>query len=249
MEQFVKENPAFKNVIRKYVGAKEFINNIPRYCIWLDGVEPSIYKNNTEIMSRIKKVAEFRKTAKGDSLRELAEFPTKWKAIKQVNSSYILLPRVSSERRKYVPIGFVDKDVIGNDSIQILPNATIYDFGILTSNVHNAWLKAICGRLEMRYRYSNTLVYNNFPWPNPTKEQKETIEKTAQLILDVRAKYPGSSLADLYDELTMPADLRKAHQMNDKAVMNAYGFKTSMTESECVAELMKMYQDLVEESK
>ena len=245
MEEFVKKYHKMKQYIRKFVGAREFINNIPRYCIWLNNVEPSIYKNNKEIMERIKKVAEFRSQAKGKSLRKLSNEPLKWKAIREVNSTYILLPRVSSQNRKYIPIGFMDKDTIGNDAIQILPNATIYDFGILTSNVHNAWTRVVAGRLKSDIRYSNTLVYNNFPWPNSTDKQKQKIEKTAQAILDARALYPNSSLADLYDELTMPPELRKAHQENDKAVMEAYGFDwRTMTESDCVAELMKIYQKL-----
>ena len=158
------------------------------------------------------------------------------------------IQRVSSENRKYIPIGFVDSAVIASDSVLIVPNANLELFSVLTSNVHMAWMRAVCGRLETRYRYSKDIVYNNFPWPNPTAEQKAKIEQTAQAILDARALYPESSLADLYDELTMPVELRKAHQANDKAVMQAYGFDyKTMTESECVAELMKMYVELTKE--
>ena len=247
-DDFLDKNPDMKPYIKRYIGSKEFINNIPRYCIWLNNVEPCVYKNNKDIMERIKKVAEFRSKAKGESLRKLAKEPLKWKAIKKIDSDYIILPRVSSQNRRYIPIGFINKDVIGNDSIQILQNASIYDFGILTSNVHMAWTRVIAGRLKSDLRYSNTLVYNNFPWPNPTEEKKEKIERTAQAILDARNLYPNSSLADLYDELTMPVELRKAHQENDKAVMEAYGFNwRGMTESDCVAELMKMYQKLTGE--
>ena len=154
---------------------------------------------------------------------------------------------MSSERRKYIPIGFLNADYIASDAVQILPDATIYHFGVLTSNVHMAWMRAVCGRLEMRYRYSVNIVYNNFPWPTPTDEQKKKIEETAQAILDARALYPDCSLADLYDEVAMPPELRKAHQANDRAVMQAYGFDVkTMTESGCVAELMKMYQKLAE---
>jgi len=250
MEAFIKRNPEMKQFIKKYIGSREFINNIPRYCIWLYNVEPSLYKNNKDIMERIKKVAEFRSNAKGESLKKLASEPLKWKAIKPNNSDYILLPRVSSQNRKYIPIGFVSKDVIGNDSIQMLPNATLYDFGILSSNVHNAWTRVIAGRLKSDIRYSNTLVYNNFPWPESSDNHKEKISKTAQAILDARKKYPNSSLADLYDELTMPPELRKAHQLNDIAVMEAYGFDwRNMTESDCIAELMKMYQELINNKK
>jgi hypothetical protein len=160
--------------------------------------------------------------------------------------SFIIIPRVSSQNRKYIPLGFLNKDVIPTDSATIITNATLYHFGILTSNVHMAWMRAVAGRLKSDYRYSKDIVYNNFPWCNPTEEQKLAIEKTAQAILDARAKYPDCSLADLYDEVTMPPELRKAHQQNDKAVMRAYGFdiKTT-TESSCVAMLMKMYQSIV----
>ena len=145
-------------------------------------------------------------------------------------------------------MGFISPEYIVNDSVQIIPDATLYHFGVLTSNVHMAWMRAVCGRLEMRYRYSANIVYNNFPWCTPTEEQKAKIEQTAQAILDARAKYPDSSLADLYDELTMPAELRKAHQDNDRAVMQAYGFDVkTMTESQCVAELFKMYEILTKE--
>ena len=256
-DDFICKYPELKYLIKKYIGSMEFINRISKYCIWLEDVEPSVYKNNKYIMERIQKVAEFRKKAKGESLRKLAAFPTKWKAIKKNNSDYILFPRVSSQNRKYIPIGFVDKDIIGNDSIQMLPGANLYYFGILISNVHNAWTRIIAGRLKSDLRYSNTLVYNNFPWCEPTNSQKKRIETTAQMILDAREKYPNSSLADLYDDLTMPPELRKAHQENDKAVMEAYGFvydekvngSIYYTESETVAALMKMYQKLIGEDK
>ena len=164
--------------------------------------------------------------------------------IRQPNSYYLAVPEVSSERRKYIPIGYLTPDVIGSNKLYIIPNATLYMFGILTSNVHMAWMRVVAGRLEMRYSYSPA-VYNNFPWPTPTDKQKAAIEQTAQAILDARAKYPDCSLADLYDETTMPPELRKAHQQNDKAVMQAYGFWGKLnSESECVAELMKMYQEL-----
>ena len=156
----------------------------------------------------------------------------------------MVIPRVSSERRRYIPIGFMPPEIIAADSLSIIPDATLYHFGVLTSNVHMAWMRVVAGRLEMRYRYSGSVVYNNFPWCQPTEEQKARIEATAQAILDARAKYPDCSLADLYDEVTMPPELRKAHQENDRAVMAAYGFSTKMTESECVAELFKMYQAL-----
>jgi hypothetical protein len=160
--------------------------------------------------------------------------------------NYIIIPRVSSEKRRYVPMGFMDSTTIVSDAVQIVPNATLYHFGVLTSNVHMAWMRAVCGRLKSDYRYSKDVVYNYFPWPTPTDAQKPKIEQTAQGIFDARALYPDSSLADLYDETTMPPELRKAHQNNDRAVMEAYGLSVrDMTESKCVAELMRMYQKLI----
>ena len=158
---------------------------------------------------------------------------------------YIAVPKVSSEKRRYIPMGFLGESIIPTDLLFIIPDATLYHFGVLESNVHMAWMRAVCGRLKSDYRYSKDIVYNNFPWPNPTDEQRTKIEQTAQAILDARALYPDSSLADLYDEITMPVELRKAHQENDRAVMAAYGFPVkTMTESQCVAELFKLYQEL-----
>ena len=186
-----------------------------------------------------------RKSTKA-ATRQKAETPTLFDEIKDCKTNYVAIPVVSSERRRYIPIEYLCADVIAGNKLFQMPNASLYHFGVLTSNVHMAWMRAVCGRLEMRYSYSNTIVYNNFPWCNPTEEQKTKIEETAQAILDARAKYPDSSLADLYDETLMPPELRKAHQANDRAVMAAYGFSTKMTESECVAELFKMYEKLTE---
>ncbi len=180
-----------------------------------------------------------------EATRKSADTPTLFQEIRHPNSRYIIIPRHSSENRKYIPFGFASPEIIVNDSVQLIPDAELYHFGIMMSNVHMAWVRTVCGRLEMRYRYSKDIVYNNFPWCNPTEEQKKKIEDTAQAILDARALYPDCSLADLYDELTMPSELRRAHQANDRAVMQAYGFDVkTMTESSCVAELMKMYQEL-----
>ena len=181
-----------------------------------------------------------------EATRKWANKPFLFTEDRQPNVDYLILPVVSSEKRKYVPLGFFDYDIISSNANLIIPNATLFEFGILTSSVHMAWMRTVCGRLESRYRYSASIVYNNFPWCNPTDEQKVKIEQTAQAILDARAKYPESSLADLYDETFMPIELRKAHQANDRAVMEAYGFAKDMTESEIVAELFKMYEKLVE---
>ena len=193
-------------------------------------------------------VRQFRLASKAKTTNGYAKVPHLFAQITQPdNTNYLIIPRVSSERRRYAPIGFMDANIISSDAVQIVPNATLYHFGILTSNVHMAWMRAVCGRLKSDYRYSKELVYNTFPWPTPTDKQRSMIEQTAQAILDARAMYPDSSLADLYDETTMPVELRKAHQNNDRAVMQAYGFKVGdMTESQCVAELMKMYQKLVQ---
>ena len=245
---FVKNNPYLEKYIREYIGAKEFINSIPRYCIWLYGANPSEYRKSKDFMERVNNVVKFRLQSKKANTRELAKTPLEWEANRHNDNDFILIPRVSSEKRKYIPIGFMDSKVIANDSVQLVPNATFYEFGILTSNVHNSWMRIIAGRLKSDYRYSN-LVYNSFPWPEVDEKQKARIEKTAQAILDARALYPDASLADLYDELTMPPELRKAHQENDKAVMEAYGFNwRAMSESECVAELMKLYKNMIEKN-
>ena len=200
-------------------------------------------------MEKVKKVRDFRLNSKAIEIQKFAQTPTKFAQTTQpLNVDFIVVPIVSSQRRKYIPIGFINEDVITNNAVQIIPNASIYDFGILTSNVHMAWMRVTASILKSDYRYLKNIVYNNFPWPTPTKEQKERIEKTAQAILDARALFPNSSLADLYDELTMPPELRRAHQENDKAVMEAYGFNwRKMTETDCVAELMNLYKKLIDE--
>ena len=243
-KEFIKNEPLSEQWIKPYIGAVEFINNKQRYCLWLPKANPSELKKCPMVMSRIQQVKEFRLASKAPSTRFFAETPTLFCQIAQPESDFIIVPKTSSGRRQYVPIGFATKDIIVSDLVFIIPNANIYEFGILSSCVHNSWVRVVGGRLKSDYRYSRDIVYNTFPWPTPTDEQKAKIEKTAQAILDVRAKYPDCSLADLYDELSMPPDLRKAHQENDKAVMQAYGFSIKMTESECVAELFKMYEKL-----
>ena len=244
-EKFIEKCPKAEKWIKKMVGAQEFINGKKRYCLWLVGCEPTELKNMPQVLERVNQCREDRIKANTSESLRLAETPTLFR--EQINpNNYLIIPCVSSEKRKYIPIGFLDKDTIPVMGTLIIPNADLFYFGILTSNVHMAWVRAVAGRLEMRYRYSKDIVYNNFPWPNPNEKQKEKIEKTAQMILDSRAKYPNSSLADLYDELTMPPELRKAHQQNDIAVMEAYGFDwRNMTESDCVSKLMEMYQELI----
>ena len=240
----IKKCPAIEPYIKPFVGADEFINNKKRFCLWLVNCPPSVLRSCPAVLERIDGVRQARSASTKEATRKWAEFPTLFTENRQPDSNYLLVPRVSSERRKFIPIGFMDKDIIASDAVQNVPNATLYHFGVLTSNVHNAWMRVVCGRLKSDYRYSNTIVYNNFPWPTPTDEQRARIEQTAQAILDIRAKYPNCSLADLYDDVTLTPELNKAHQENDRAVMDAYGFDIKMSESECVAELFILYKEL-----
>ncbi len=245
MKEFVKKEPLSEKWFMPWYGSQEFINRKPRYCLWLGNCPPNELRKMPECMKRVEAVRQFRYESSRASTKKMSEFPLQFGTSTILDSNYVIIPKVSSERRRYIPIGFMMPDNLCSDLVFVIPNATLYHFGVLTSNVHNAWTRAVCGRLKSDYRYSKDIVYNNFVWCNPTPEQKQKIEQTAQAILDARALYPDSSLADLYDELTMPPELRKAHQANDRAVMQAYGFDVkTMTESACVAELMKMYQKL-----
>lgn len=243
--EMISKEPISAEFIRPFMMGKDFLMRKPRYCIWLLNANPSELHRCSQILERVARVRDFRLKSTKAATRIKADTPTLFDEIREPLSNYIGFPTVSSEKRKYVPIDFLNKEIIPGNKIYYMQDATLFHFGVISSNVHMAWMRATCGRLEMRYNYSNTVVYNNFPWPNPTDEQKAKIEQTAQAILDARALYPDSSLADLYDELTMPVELRKAHQDNDRAVMAAYGFEVrTMTESQCVAELFKLYQDL-----
>ena len=247
-DEFVKKEPLSEKWFRPWIGSDEFINRYYRYCLWLGDCPPNELRKMPECMKRVQAVREYRLSSPSAGTVKLADTPTRFHVENMPKSNYIVIPEVSSEKRKYVPMGFLSPEILCSNLVKIVSNATLYHFGVLTSNVHMAWMRAVCGRLETRYRYSKDIVYNNFPWPAPTEEQKAKIEQTAQAILDARALYPDSSFADLYDELTMPVELRRAHQQNDKAVMQAYGFDyKKMTESECVSELMKMYKELTKE--
>ena len=246
-ERICEKYPKATNLFRKILGAEEFINNKERYCLWLKDVSPKEYNYIPEIMEAIRNVKHLREQSSREATRNLALYPYLFGEIRQPDSKYLLVPSTSSERRRYIPIGFIQKDVIASNANLVIPAASLYNFGVLTSNVHMAWMRTVAGRLKSDYRYSAKIVYNNFPWPTPTDEKKKNIEKTAQMILDARNKYSNSSLADLYDELTMPPELRKAHQMNDIAVMDAYGFNwKKMTETDCVAKLMEMYKSIID---
>ncbi len=245
MNEFIKIEPKSVSYFKLWYGSEEFIHRKPRYCLWLGDCSPAELRQMPNCLKRIEAVRLFRKESKRAATNKLADTPTHFSTENMPQGNYIIVPKVSSERRRYIPMGFMSPDAFASDLVFIIPDATLYHFGILESNVHMAWMRAVCGRLKSDYRYSKDVVYNNFPWPTPTDEQKAKIEQTAQAILDARALYPDSSLADLYDELTMPVELRRAHQDNDRAVMAAYGFPIkTMTESQCVAELFKLYQEL-----
>lgn len=246
--ELINKYPILEKYIRRYVGGRDFLHDDEkRYCLWFKDGNLADFRNIPEIRYRLEKVKEFREKSTSKDTRMKAEVPYLFFRTPHIESDYIIIPRTTSERRRYIPIGFMNKNNIGSDALMVIYGASLYNFGVLISNVHSAWMRCVGGRLKSDYRYSAVIVYNTFPWPNPTDMQKENINKTAQAILEARAKYPNSSLADLYDELTMPPELRKAHQQNDIAVMEAYGFNwRKMTESDCVAELMKMYQKLVE---
>lgn len=248
-QQYIVEEPQGEKFLRRYMMGREFINNIPRYCFWLVGVNPAELRTFPLLLKRIESVREERLKSPAKETQLLADTPTLFAQLAQPKEKFIAFPKVSSERRKYIPIGFLDKNIIVGDKIYVVENVGMYHFGVLTSNVHNAWMRTVAGRLKSDYSYSNTIVYNNFPWPTPSEEQKQKIEKTAQAILDARALYPNSSLADLYDDLTMPVELRKAHQENDKAVLEAYGIPKNTTESAIVAHLFKLYQQLAANSQ
>lgn len=249
VDELLRESADNERFIRKYAGGAELINNRERWCLWLKDVSPADMRKSAFIVKRVQQTREFRAASNRPQTLKLAETPWLFGEIRQPNTNMLVVPKVSSERRRYIPVTFVSPDTIINGSALIVPNATLYDFGIIISNVHMAWMRAICGRMKSDYQYSGSNVYNNFPWPQPTVEQRERIEYTAQAILNARAKSSEESsettLADLYDENFMPVVLQRAHQENDRAVMQAYGFpvKSTFTESQCVAELFKLYKE------
>lgn len=247
-EDFVTREPKALPYIKRYMMGYEFINNKKRYCLWLVNCPPEILRSMPLTMERVKAVREMRSSSNDAGARKKADTPMLFREQRNPKN-FIAIPIVSSEKRRYIPIGYLDDSVIAGNKLFIVPDATLYHFGVLTSNVHMAWVRTVASRLKSDYTYSKDVVYNNFPWCQPTDEQRIKIEETAQMILDARAKYPDSSLADLYDDLTMPPELRKAHQENDRAVMRAYGFSIKdTTESSCVAALMKLYQEKTAES-
>ncbi|MBE6102288.1 MAG: class I SAM-dependent DNA methyltransferase [Selenomonas ruminantium] len=250
MEAFIKLEPKAEKYFKPWYGSVEFINRKPRYCLWLGDCPPAELRKMPHALKRVQAVRDLRLSSKSPGTQKIADKPTRFHVENMPKGSYIVIPEVSSERRRYVPMGYMDDSVICSNKVRLMPNASLYHFGILNSNVHMSWMRVVCGRLKSDYDYSIKIVYNNFPWPTPTDKQRAAIEKTAQAILNARSLYPNSSLADLYDPVTMPPELLKAHRANDKAVMQAYGFWGRLnSESECVAELMKMYEYLCNESK
>jgi hypothetical protein len=244
-EDFIAKEPNAKKYIKKIYGSDEYINNRNRYCLCLVGADPSEIKKMPLVMERLEKVRQFRLASPKKATQESAKTPALFQEIRQPKKGYLIIPQHTSENRDYIPIGFVGPDILVNNAATILPDASIHDFGLLTSSMHMAWVRYVCGRLEMRYRYSNTIVYNNFPFPNPTEKQKTEIEKAAQSVLDARSQYPNSSLADLYNPLTMPKELLKAHLKLDKAVESTYA-KTFETDAERITHLFNLYQTMTE---
>ena len=249
-EELLTAYPSAETFVRPYVSPEDFINNKPRYCLWLKGVPPDAIIAVPPVRRRIEAVRTFRLSSKKAQTRKRADTPTLFAEDRQPDADYILVPRVSSERRRYVPMGFLPSSVIAGDTIT-LPNATPYHFGVLTSSVHMSWMRLLCGRLEMRYRYSPSLVYNTLPWPDlrASASLREKIIHTARGILDARVRYPNSSFKALYDDTLMPPDLRAAHEANDKAVLAAYGLAPDTPEPEIVAHLFKLYAEKVKETK
>ncbi len=254
--EFVKTEPLSEKFFRTWYGAEEFLYNSPRWCLYLGNCSPSELHKMKSCMKILEAVKQYRLASKRAATVKAALYPARFGLEVIPTTNFLIVPVVSSEKRIYVPVGFMTPDNLCSNQVNMIPDATLYHFGVLTSSVHNAWMRVVCGRLESRYRYSKDIVYNNFPWPDlsdcctaasPKRRSidfKTKIEETAQAILDARAKYPDSSLADLYDETLMPTELRKAHKENDKAVLSAYGFNPKMTEAEIVAELFKLYETL-----
>ena len=244
--EILSKEPDLEKWLHPYIGAEEFIKGKKRYCLWLVHATPNDIKRSKILYNKVEAVRQFRLSSSAKTTNGYAKVPNCFAQMTQPEGvDYLIVPRVSSENRIYIPIGFMLPDNISSDAVQIVPNATVFHFGVLTSNVHMAWMRAVCGRLEMRYRYSKEIVYNTFPWPEPTESQKRRIEETAQGILDVREKYADTPMSTLYDRTLMPNDLYKAHKANDKAVMQAYGMPIKETdESACVAWLMRLYQKM-----
>lgn len=244
-EEFLRREPRAARWFRRWIGSKEFINGDERWCLWLGDCPPSELRRMPEVIKRVEAVRRFRLASKSAPTRKLAATPTRFHVENIPDAPYLVIPEVSSERRAFIPIGFEQPETLCSNLVKIVPDATLFHFGVLSSTMHNAWMRTVCGRLKSDYRYSVGIVYNNFPWPEPSDKQREAIEAAARGVLDARAKFPDSSLADLYAPLTMPPELTRAHQALDKAVDAAYGRKKFASEAERVAFLFKRYQALI----
>lgn len=242
---FIAKEPASKEYFKKWIGSDEFINGKKRYCLWLGDCEPADLKNMPECLKRVEAVRKYRLASKSKPTRKLADKPRRFHVENMPNNNYIVIPESSSKNRRYIPIGFLSPDIFSSNLVKIIPRGTLYHFGILTSSVHNCWMRTVAGRLKSDYRYSKEIVYNNFPWPEANKRQQTKIAKLAQVVLDARKQFPGSSLADLYDPRTMPPVLLEAHQNLDRGGMRLYGFSARMTDSAIVAKLFELYQNIV----
>ena len=243
--QLLSDEPEAATWIKRFVGSEEFINGIERWCLWLDGIAPEVLRKMPRVLARVEAVRDFRLHSSAEPTRRMAESPTRFFFISQPTEDYIVIPEVSSERRRYVPVGLMPAAVISSNKIYLIADANLYLFGVLQSLMHVAWLATVGGRLESRFQYSASLVYNTFPWPEPSDKQRTAIEAAAQAVLDARAKFPTATLADLYDPLTMPPELLKAHQKLDAAVDAAYGKKGFKSEAERVAFLFERYRQLI----
>ncbi len=246
-ESIIKKYPYLEKYIRPFVGAKEFIHghmgSFTRFCFWFVGASPRDFISISEITNRLKAIKELRLTSSASRIQKKADYPYLFCQIRQPSTNYMIIPRHSSSDRDYIPFGYLDGNVICGDANNMIPEASNYMFGVMASSIHMYWVKIVCGRLGIGYRYTPS-VYNNFPWPSPTAAQKDKISTTAQAILDARALYPDNTLAELYDGLGMPPELRRAHKANDVAVLEAYGFAQTLSESEIVTRLFQLYQKL-----
>ena len=242
-DELIKNDPKIERYVKRYIGAKDFIRNDEiRYCLWLKDVPPTFYAHNREIMRRLEAVRKIRSESTSATTRKAAETPYKFFSITQSKALCLCIPEVSGEKRKYIPMGILMNDAIASNKLLIIPYIDLYHFGVLASIVHMAWVRIVSGRLRMSYQYSVSIVYNNFIWPSPSENQREKIKQSAYKILEAREKFPDSSLADLYDPLTMPEELLKAHKANDAEVCEAYGFDKNISEEEIVSELMSLYE-------
>ncbi|MDR1395046.1 MAG: class I SAM-dependent DNA methyltransferase, partial [Deltaproteobacteria bacterium] len=248
-ENFLKTEPLAEKWFRRWAGGDEFLYGYSRWCLWLGACPPDELHKMPEALKLVKKVQEFRLRSPSLPTRKLAERPARFHVENMPDGSYIAIPKVTTDRRTYIPIGFLNSETLASDLLFLMPGATLYHFSILTSSVHMAWVRAVCGRLGTGLRYSKDIVYNNFPWPCVSEEQKDRLMKLAQAIIDIRLKHPSSSLAHLYDPLSMPQDLLSAHQKNDQAVLKAYGFSgESQTEAGCFKALIERYQMICQKS-